>query len=215
MWQFCVKFWGINRTFSSISAHYLPYTINAVDDTQAGTVVPIHYETPGIVDSCDGSLGADGRSLYIVHGGYEYDAHYLIGNYYSWPAATAGSGNDVASSGDAADSSICPANWRLPAYSGTGSFRNLLSPYGLTSSITSGNNNIATSPLYFVRGGYVDPGSYLSNAGSFGAYWAASANGLYGSDAYILSFDSSTVHPFNDGYYRYYGSSIRCVADWK
>ena len=52
-----------------------------------------------------------------------YDAHYLVGNYYQWLAATAGSGNGLVSTGaeedalklkDAPDS-ICPKGWALPA----------------------------------------------------------------------------------------------------
>ena len=146
-----------------------------------------------------------------------YDAHYLVGNYYSWPAATAGSGNNVSSSGDATDS-ICPANWRLPLSSSTyketpGSFYYLLNQYGLTSSPTSGNNNITTSPLYFVRSGYVYPSfSRLLYAGNYGNYWSGRAGSS--SNAYILYFYSSGVNP-SSSYSRYYGFSVRCVAGWE
>lgn len=152
--------------------------------------------------------------------GNNYDAHYLVGNYYSWPAATAGSGNDVSSSGDATDS-ICPANWRLSLsgsnYNETpGSFYYLLNQYGLTSSLTSGNNNIATSPLYFVRSSYVYPRyGRLYGAGAEGYYWSgrASSSNL----AYSLAFHSSDVSPPNPSNYlsRYFGQSVRCVANWE
>lgn len=143
----------------------------------------------------------------------QYDAHYLVGNYYSWPAATAGSGNNVSAPGDAADS-ICPANWRLPAISGNSSYENLLTPYGLTSSPTSGNNNIATSPLYFVRSGCVYPGDYLYGAGDYGFYWsdrAYSASWVY----HLSFFWSNTVLPDNFRYSPYFGFSVRCVANWE
>ena len=153
----------------------------------------------------------------VAVSGSNYDAHYLVGNYYSWPAATAGSGNNVSSSGDATDS-ICPANWRLPLGSSTynetpGSFYYLLNQYGLTSSPTSGNNNIATSPLYFVRSGYVSSySSYLYNAGSNGSYWSGRADSS--NRAYYLYFDSSSVIPLHiTG--RHYGYSVRCVAGWE
>lgn len=211
----CIQGWGLGE-YVKIS----PITINTCDITTDFSECDQFIDVSGMnamdYPINEGELPAD--NIAVDDGGYEYDAHYLIGNYYSWPAATAGSGNDVSSSGDATDS-ICPANWRLPLSGGSntenGSFYNLLNQYSLTNSPTSGNNNIATSPLYFVRGGYADPGSVLYDAGGLGAYWTASASGLYGSDVYILSFDSSTVHPSNDGYYRYYGSSIRCVANWK
>ena len=113
---------------------------------------------------------------------------------------------------------ICPANWRLPLSSSTyketpGSFYSLLNQYGLTSSPTSGNNNINTSPLYFVRSGYVDPdGSRLYRAGYYGDYWSGRANSS--SSAYVLYFHSSRVYPSNNAY-RYYGQSVRCVAGWE
>ena len=44
--------------------------------------------------------------------GGEYDAHYLVGNYYSWNTATAGTGEAAAGQ---ASASICPRNWRLPS----------------------------------------------------------------------------------------------------
>lgn len=153
----------------------------------------------------------------VAVSGNNYDAHYLVGNYYSWPAATAGSGNSISSSSNATDS-ICPANWRLPLSSSTynetpGSFYYLLNQYGLTSSPTSGNNNIATSPLYFVRSGYVDPfGDLLSDAGRYGYHWSGRARSS--NNAYNLSFNPSYVNP-SDYYYRYDGLSVRCVANWE
>lgn len=153
----------------------------------------------------------------VAVSGSNYDAHYLVGNYYSWPAATAGSGNEVSSSGDATDS-ICPANWRLPLSSSTynetpGSFYYLLNQYSLTSSPTSGNNNIATSPLYFVRSGLVDPyGGNLSYAGNYGYYWSGRAGSL--SYTYYLNFGPSGVTP-SSNLHRYLGFSVRCVANWE
>ena len=88
----------------------------------------------------------------------------------------------------------------------------LLNQYGLTSSPTSNNNNITTSPLYFVRSGYVSPGSYLNRAGSYGYYWSGRASSS--SYAYTLSFTSSNVYP-SSSYYRYLGYSVRCVAGWE
>ena len=150
----------------------------------------------------------------VAVSGNKYDAHYLVGNYYSWPAVTAGSGNKIEDSGDAVDS-ICPANWRLPLSTSTynetpGSFYYLLNQYGLTSSPTSGNNNINTSPLYFARSGYVLPSSSrLRYAGNYGYYWSGRASPS--SLARNLYFSSSNVDPSSNGN-RYSGYSVRCVA---
>ncbi len=53
------------------------------------------------------------------------DAHYLLGNYYQWNTATAGSGGEIVSGGTEGDNnsfmpnnakdSICPKNWQLPS----------------------------------------------------------------------------------------------------
>ena len=76
--------------------------------------------------------------------------------------STAGSGGAIADAN--AEASICPKGWKLPT-SGTqnnnanDSFYNLLKNYGLTSSVQGSsdgvNYNIATTPLYFVRSGWV------------------------------------------------------------
>ena len=150
----------------------------------------------------------------VVVDGNTYDAHYKAGYYYSYVAATAGTGTSVTTRGDKATDSICPKGFELPAshstYNSTpGSFYNLLSKYGLTSSTTSGNNSITRAPLFFVRSGYVYPTNYLYGAGRLGYYWSSVA--YSSSYAYYLYFDLSTVYPSND-FSRYNGQSVRCVA---
>ena len=149
----------------------------------------------------------------VIIDGSTYDAHYLAGNYYSWEAATAGTGHDYTSSGDKAPDSICPAGWELPLSrssnnSEPGSFYNLVTnAYGITSS--NNPTDISKAPLYFVRAGYVYGGSSLYYAGFNGSYWSSVANSS--SNAYNLNFTSSGVSPSGSNY-RYYGRSVRCVA---
>ena len=138
----------------------------------------------------------------------QYDAHFLVGNHYSFQAATAGSAPEGAS-GDAPDS-ICPAGWQLPRYtsSSNADYRNLLVEYGLNSSNPDGALN--TAPLYFVRSGYVGPSNhYLYNAGNYGYYWYGRA--FNSSSGYNLDFDSTSVYPTSSSG-RYYGASVRCIA---
>ena len=144
-----------------------------------------------------------------------YDAHYLTGNYYSYVAATAGSGVSVTTSGDKAPDSICPAGWELPttdsAYDSTpGSFYNLLmNAYGLSSNSTGGTA-MRSAPLFFVRSGNVfSYRHYLSEAGSEGNYWS-SVSGSSGMACH-LRFLSSRITPlsYTNGYN---GKSVRCVA---
>ena len=144
-----------------------------------------------------------------------YDAHYLAGNYYSYVAATAGSGTSVTTRGDKAPDSICPKGFELPTSYSTfnstpGSFYNLLNQYGLTSSPISGDNNIVKTPLFFVRSGYVSPlDEYLYYAGRGGYHLSSVATSS--SYAYNLSFVSNSVIP-SGSTNRYIGLSVRCVA---
>ena len=170
-----------------------------------------HYSCSSYWQSTSGMTAmTELRTDGVAVSGDTYDAHYLVGNYYSWPAATAGSGNDTAYSGIAADS-ICPAGWRLPTHTGTGSFSRLISAYDIGDNATGGTV-IVGAPLYFVRGSSVSPGHNLGNAGREGGYW--SNHGYTTSYAYGLDFDSSGV---NASYYdrRFYAYSVRCVADWE
>ncbi len=109
-----------------------------------------------------------GQTIYsaVDYDNKTYDAHYLIGNYYFWNTATAGTGGSITVAGQNATGSICPKGWRLPSNSGDSTFETLLSAYGIASNAsnssddtnaipnpTSGIYNIAGAPLYFVRGG--------------------------------------------------------------
>ena len=144
-----------------------------------------------------------------------YDAHYLAGNYYSWEAATAGTGHNYTSSGSQAPDSICPKGFELPLShtnnnNVSGSFYNLLNQYGFTDSTGSGINSITRAPLFFARSGFVYPdGPWLNGAGYYGYYWSSVARSS--SDAHLLYFYSSHVYPSRFDY-RYYGQSVRCVA---
>ena len=152
------------------------------------------------------SVRTDGKAVE----GTTYDAHFKTGYYYSWNAATAGSGGSI-TSGQAA-SSICPKGWELPTSSNTssGSFYYLLSQYGLTSNVTFGSNNIALAPLYFVRSGTVYPGGSLYGIALSGTYWSSTP---YSSNsyAYIFYFDYPVVEPSSYGT-RQRGFSVRCIA---
>lgn len=119
-------------------------------------------------------------------------AHYLVGNYYQWSAATAGYTGTSQST-----QSICPKGWTLPSQS---QFQALINS-GLN------GNNFMQSPYYLLRGGNLYR-SYLNLAGSNGYYWSSTPYGS--SDAYFLGFYSGKVYTHDD--YRYIGQPVRCVA---
>ena len=72
--------------------------------------------------------------------------------------------------------------------------------------ITSMSNG---NSIFLPAAGYRD-GTSLSNAGSYGLYWSRSLDTSYNISAYDLFFNSSRIYT-NNGYYRYYGQSVRPV----
>ena len=126
--------------------------------------------------------------------------------YYSWTAATAGTGTSSVTSGDA-PSSVCPKGWKLPPNSGNGSYTNFTSAAGIANN-SAGSTKIRSAPYNFPYAGSVVNGS-LNNVGSDGYYWSRTATSS--TRAYGLYFNSSDVYPadFNS---RYDGFSVRCVA---
>lgn len=136
-----------------------------------------------------------------------YDAHYLAGNYYSFLAATAGTGTSWT---EPASSSICPKGFVLPSGRYTyDNFYSLVSQYGLSDHPISGNYSIAAAPLFFVRGGSVSPGGSLAGAGEEGRYWSRNVANGYGS---LFTFDASYVYAVNHMINKFVGLSVRCVA---
>ncbi len=119
-------------------------------------------------------------------------AHYLVGNYYQWSAATAGYTGTSQST-----QSICPKGWTLPSQSQFQALNN----NGLSGS------NFMNAPYYLLRGGFLGSSSLVS-AGSGGFYWSSTP--VSSSYSYYLDFFSGYVG--TAGIVRYYGLSVRCVA---
>ena len=147
-------------------------------------------------------------------------------SYYSWDAATLGSGRSISTDNTDAPYSICPKGWHLPnTYDGSGTaaeatdFRALMIALGgsnsiqtYTSSTTPTGATISSAlqadPYNFLLAGYYGDGSFF-NGGSRGLYWSSTSN----SDSSIardLYFISSLVASAND-FSRYYGLSVRCL----
>ena len=164
--------------------------------TDATNLTPAETEWTGSIDN--------------TVSGNTYDAHFLIGNFYQWNAATAGTGGTIISQ-DATDS-ICPKGWQLPTSnnSNNGSFQALMNAYSIGNN-SAGSTAITQSPLYFHPCGNVHSGS-LGNAGHYGYYWASTA-GSWSAIAYGLSVYPSSVYPSSsDVYGRFSGRPVRCLA---
>ncbi len=139
----------------------------------------------------------------------QYDAHYTVGNYYQWNAATVGTGGAITSG--QADFSICPKNWKLPTSgsSESGSFGGLIS----ASAISSDATKLTSAPYFFVRSGSVnqDTKFLFSNAGNGGNYWSSTPRSVSTSayDLYFTGTNDITPDNYDN---RRYGVSVRCIA---
>lgn len=147
-------------------------------------------------------------------------------SYYSWDAATLGSGRALTAENTDADYSICPKGWRLLASGNSsnnewkrGDFYVLATAYGANlesnyyenSSVTSANfyNNAGpnTTPD-FLLAGYCVGGSFYSG-GSGGNYWSATSVSS-SSSARSVSFSPRGISSAGSRY-RKVGNSVRCL----
>ena len=144
--------------------------------------------------------------------------------YYSWDAATLGSGRSISTDNTDAPYSICPKGWKLPTtYNGTNSttdFRALMIAYGGSDSVQTYNSSTSptgatmygsigpnTTPNFLLAGLYNNGSFYFG--GSDGYYWSATSHSN-SSGTRILYFNSSYVYSASNNL-RNYGFSVRCV----
>ena len=125
------------------------------------------------------------------------------GGLYAWYTATAGTGAQSMSSGNAAVS-ICPKGWRLPTGGGGGEFQALYNNYNSSSILRS-------NPVNLTLSGYAS--NYSHNySGEEGVYWSSTALANY--YAYTMSLKDNYVTP-TEYRNKIMGFSVRCIADDK
>ena len=187
-------------------------TYTGVDNTTGG---PITFNTGSVCGNGNTNTNAacimNGNTVY----GNTYDTWY-----YSWYAATAGSGTESMVNQDA-PYSICPTHWRLPTnytnkqYPSGGaqkSWGSLVSAYGISPanhSTTSEYQILEAFPFTLPRAGYFSSGAF-QNSGS-GVWWSTTARDN-ATIAYNLGFNTAVVYPQEDGNRKYGGFTVRCVA---
>ena len=131
-----------------------------------------------------------------------YSNNSTYGTYYSWVAATAGSGLSL-STGNAT-SSICPKQWRLPS---KGDIETLINYHYSTISV------ILEAPTSFVLSGTRD-GDISHGQGYTGYYWSSLAGAGMLKSAYGLSYNNSSssyIYP-SFRYDKRLGMTIRCMV---
>lgn len=194
-------------------------------DAPSGTESSPYYTLPA--SSTDGF--SSNTTDYVYNSGSTIcDTDSPCYSYYSYLAATAGSGASVSSNGSNAVASICPAGWKLPtattsnasaAINGnwkTGDWYALALAYGVNSENDSESNTATfyenagpgTAPNFLLSGMYIS--SEYANGGYSGFWWSATARS--DTDAYYLISRRDRVDVALS-YYRKYGFAVRCVLD--
>ena len=146
-------------------------------------------------------------------------------SYYSWDAATLGSGRSISTENTDAPYSICPKGWRLPTSGADhdngwkrGDFYKLATAYGidLENSSTKNYDNRdylnkigpGTPPNYLLASNYSY--GFFEYEGEFGTYWSSTSSS---STDYAISMSlDSNINVAEEYYNRFYGQSIRCLA---
>ena len=112
------------------------------------------------------------------------------------------------SSGTASDS-ICPKGWRLPGYSGSGSWLESLQEYIVLDKHTNANIDavLQLTPFSLTRAGRNAASNYRT---LIGFYWSNYFSSI--SIAHYLSFTASGGLYPQDSYERMLGLSLRCLT---
>lgn len=145
------------------------------------------------------------------------DRHYLIGSYYSWNAATAGTGASANANSDASES-ICPAGWRLPTSNASlsvlddRSFNKLFDSYSLpTTSQVGIENTLTTNPLWMVYARQFDSTHDWTTTPTTASYWSSRSAGNDQAYAFVSTLDSTNDVQPNAAVAVAEGLNIRCV----
>jgi len=181
-----------------------------------------------VLPASDSSGFGTDNYAYVYNTGNETSACTSPGcySYYSWDAATLGSGRSISTDNTDAPYSICSKGWHLPnTYNGSGTaaeatdFRALMIALGGSNSVQTYNSSttptgatissaLQADPYNFLLGGYYSGGSFL-NGGSRGYYWSATSVSS-STTARGLGFGSTGVSSASLSNRRY-GFSVRCV----
>ena len=158
--------------------------------TPADSDVISNYTIPA--SSISGFNSFDTSSAYV-------DSY---GGFYTWYAATAGTGTQAMSSGNTSVS-ICPKGWKLPTGGDNGEFKTLYNNYNSSSVLIS-------NPVNLTFSGYARSSS-RDDQGSAGYYWSSTARSGDGA-AYVLFLGRASVQPATISS-KHYGLSVRCIAE--
>ena len=124
--------------------------------SSADTDIPGSYSLPA--SNTSGFSSDAAANVYI---------DFQYGGYYTWIAATAGTGSSVSTNGQDATGSVCPKGWRLPTKD---EYTALATAYGGNTS--AGSSALRSAPANFVYAGYYSNSSPF-NQSLYGYYWSS------------------------------------------
>ncbi len=188
---------GGTEITSKLSDVPVNYTLSTANGFQEGNRLPESSQT-GF---------SDNTQAYVYNTGNDTDncANPGCYSYYSWHAATAGSGTNITTTNADAPYSICPKGWRLPNVSNS-DFTDIVAIYGSGADFYN-NAGPSTIPNFLLAGFYRN--SYFENGNFYGGYWSSKR---YSNTMCInLAVYRSTVSSGNALQY-YVGMSIHCLA---
>ena len=178
------------------------------------------WQTNGALPTSSTSGFSNDNYAYVYNTGNSTDNCAKPGcySYYSWDAATLGSGRTISTDDTDAPYSICPKEWKIPTsrntVAGNSDFYQLAVAYGMNPQRTEedaalfyNNAGPGTSANFLLGGDYVGTG--FRAGGSWGNYWSATS--MTSTKARHLTFSSSVIRS-RMGVERRNGLSVRCLA---
>ena len=177
-------------------------TINGPDNSGSYTYdLAKYYIPPGAnptTDPTEPSTSINGTGQY--------------GYLYNWCAAMGGQNTaacaNATTPAPVPTTNICPAGWRLPTGGSGGEFQVMNNT--VYAGKTDSDSSIIGAPGLFQRSGYW--GNGFGYQGSDGYYWSSAQRSA--TNAHSLDFSSTAVvYPAYDGYNKYYGYAVRCIAE--
>ena len=140
----------------------------------------------------------------------------LIGNYYNYCSASAGT---ICTNAEATDDifNVCPANWTMPSGGLDGQYGQLAIALDPTNINTTLTGDLATIYRYHLSTSF--SGNFCSgqtcesdvSAGSGGVFWSTTRNSVYPLVMHTLGFTASGIYYSNSRVLRYTGLPVRCI----
>ncbi len=135
------------------------------------------------------------------------------GAYYSFTAATAGSGDaEFTENGANASQDVCPKGWKLPTLSNYKMFLNTIGISDLET-VDARVAKMQDSPYNFVLMGNVADGK-LKDIGEYGDWWTSTLTSNMNATRLMIDVDNENLSDAvqTTGGLRYPGRAIRCIA---